>query len=70
MKNSTSETFVIVGADVTNQGTDGSLIGPMYDQIGERYGELPENYLADHGFAQEKDITKFPLGEIISPVTT
>ncbi|VAX35884.1 hypothetical protein MNBD_PLANCTO02-2741, partial [hydrothermal vent metagenome] len=33
-----------------NQGTDGSLIGPMYDQIGERYGELPEDYLADHGF--------------------
>ncbi|VAX41725.1 hypothetical protein MNBD_PLANCTO02-2498 [hydrothermal vent metagenome] len=41
-----------------NQETDGSLIGPMYDQIGERYGELPEDYLADHGFAQEKDITK------------
>ena len=54
----TAETYVIVGADVTNQGTDGSLIGPMYDQIGERYDELPEDYLADHGFAQEKDITK------------
>ncbi len=54
----TAETLVIVGTDVTSQGTDGSLIGPMYDQIGERYDELPEDYLADHGFAQEKDITK------------
>jgi len=54
----TTETLVITGVDVNNQGTDGSLIGPMYDQLGRRYGQLPEDYLADCGFVQLDDITK------------
>lgn len=54
----TAETLVITGVDVNNQGTDGGLIGPMYDQLGERYGQLPEEYLADCGFVQLDDITK------------
>jgi len=53
-----TNTYVILGTDVTNQGTDGGLIGPMYDQLGERYGQLPEDYLTDHGFAQADDVTK------------
>jgi hypothetical protein len=52
---------VIVGHDVNNQGADGSLIGPMYDQLGERYDQLPEDYLADSGFTQKDDITKLEL---------
>jgi len=54
----TAETLVITGVDVNNQGTDGSLIGPMYDQLGERYGVLPKDYLADCGFVQLDDVTK------------
>ena len=54
----TVETLVITGVDVNNQGTDGSLLGPMYDQLGERYGQLPKEYLADCGFVQLDDITR------------
>ncbi len=47
-----------MGVDVNNEGADGGLIGPMYDQLEERYQEQPTEYLADCGFVQLHDITK------------
>lgn len=52
----TADSLVIVGADVTNQGTDGGLMKPMVEQLKERYGTLPAEYLADAGFVNLDDI--------------
>lgn len=54
----TAGTFVIVGADVTNAGTDGGQSQPMVDQIAERYQQRPKEYLADGGFVSLDDITE------------
>lgn len=54
----TTTSQVIVGVDVTNQGTDGGLMKPMVEQIQERYGITPAEYLADGGFVNLDDITQ------------
>ena len=53
----TAETLVIVGADVTNSGTDGGQMQPMVEQIESRHGTRPREYLADGGFVSLDDIT-------------
>jgi transposase len=53
----TAETLVIVGADVTNAGTDGGQMTPMVEQIESRYGIRPDEYLADGGFVNLDEIT-------------
>ena len=49
--------LVIVGADVTQAGTDGGQMKPMVDQIEHRYQTRPDEYLADGGFVSLSDIT-------------
>jgi transposase len=49
---------LIVGVDVTNQGTDNGLMGPMHDRLQKDYGVTPENYLVDGGFTKESDVTQ------------
>lgn len=53
----TAETGVVVGVDVTNAGTDGGQMGPMLEQLQQRYHEQPREYLADGGFIKLADIT-------------
>ncbi len=52
----TTETLVIVGADVLNSGSDGGQMTPMVKQIEEHYRTQPEEYLADGGFSTLQDI--------------
>jgi hypothetical protein len=40
----------VVGLDVTNEGTDGSQLVPMLEQIQQRHGARPQEALADGGF--------------------
>lgn len=47
---------VIVGVDVTNQGSDQGLLGPMLQQIRKRCGRAPQALLVDGGFATLEDI--------------
>jgi transposase len=42
---------VIVGVDVTNEGTDGGQMTPMREQIEERFRQKPQEMLVDGGFA-------------------
>lgn len=49
---------LIVGVDVTNQGTDAGLMDPMLEQVEERTGQVPDEHLADGGFATVDDIEK------------
>jgi transposase len=46
----TDESGVIVGADVTNNGTDQPHVVPMLEEIQRRTGEMPREYLVDGGF--------------------
>jgi hypothetical protein len=46
-----TQTGVIMGVDVTNSGSDQDQLPPMLDQLGERYGRVPEEALVDGGFA-------------------
>jgi transposase len=47
---------VIVGVDVTNSGGDGGQMLPMVEQLDQRYGQTPNEYLVDGGFATKEDI--------------
>lgn len=47
---------VIVGVDVIATGSDMGQMMPMVEQIEERYGKYPNEYLADGGFAKHEDI--------------
>ena len=44
-------TGIIVGVDVTNEGTDNEQMPPMLDQLKERYERIPDEILVDGGFA-------------------
>jgi len=50
--------LVIVGADVTNAGSDGGQMDPMVEQIEEDQGQLPDEYYTDGGFSTKDDIEK------------
>ena len=48
---------IIVGVDVTNSGSDRGQMGTMHENISQRYGKIPDNYLVDCGFATKEEIT-------------
>jgi transposase len=52
----TTGSGVIVGVDVTNSGGDGGQMGPMLEQMQERYQKKPEEMLIDGGFTTHADI--------------
>jgi transposase len=52
----TTEGGVIVGVEVTNEGTDFAQMPPMASQIEERFGQRPEAMLVDGGFVTVKAI--------------
>lgn len=47
----------IVGVQVTNRGADGGLAAPLEQQVAERTGQHPAEYLLDGGLATRDDIT-------------
>jgi hypothetical protein len=48
---------VILGVAVTAQGTDAGQAVPMEQQVLQRTGQHPKDYLMDGGFATGEDIT-------------
>jgi hypothetical protein len=51
-----TESRIIVGVDITNAVSDSGQMGPMLDEIKERHGQVPKDYLVDGGFASRDDI--------------
>jgi transposase len=49
---------VIVGVDVTNQGSDSGQMQPMVEQIAHNYQQLPREHLVDGGFSSRDDTTR------------
>ena len=53
---SDSQARVIVGVEVTNEGTDGGQLPPMLDQIEERYDRLPDYVQVDSAYANKESV--------------
>jgi transposase len=53
----TADSRVIVGVSVTNCGSDSGLLGPMLDQVEDRFGVRPVEALVDGGFVSSDDMT-------------
>jgi transposase/ribosomal protein L34 len=51
-------TRMIVSVDVTNNGSDGGQMSPVHEDVCQRYGKVPDDYMVDGGFATNDDITK------------
>lgn len=51
-----TETQVIVGVEVVNQGTDAGQMAPLVEQIKDRTAVRPREVLVDGGFATKDDI--------------
>jgi transposase len=51
-----TETQVVAGVDVSNEGSDQAQMSPMLDQLEDRYDHVPDEYLADGGFAAVPEI--------------
>jgi hypothetical protein len=47
----------ILAVEVSQQGSDGGLVGPLEHQVVERTGQQPTTYLFDGGLATRDDIT-------------
>jgi transposase len=58
-----TDSQVIVGVDVSQSGSDGGQMQPMIEQIEQRYGQAPKEYLADGGFSTLDDIEKVSTPE-------
>ena len=57
---------IIVGVDVTNEGSDAGLAVPMVEQIQKRHGTLPKEGLWDGGYTMVKDtITLTQMGVVV-----
>jgi transposase len=57
-----TDSGVIVGVDVTNQGTDAGLMEPMLEQVEERTEQRPAAHLTDGGYSVLDDIEKASAG--------
>lgn len=53
-----TEGQVIVGVEVSNEGSDQGQMEPMLEQIAERYERVPQEYLVDGGFANHEAIDR------------
>ena len=51
-----SATLFITGLDLVNSGSDMNQMLPMHAQHRDRYGRVPEQWLADGGFAKHEHI--------------
>jgi hypothetical protein len=52
-----AEAQIITGVEVIKSGSDRGQLAPMMEQHQTRYGEVPDEALADGGFATKEDIT-------------
>lgn len=51
-----TDSQIIVGVDVSNIGSDLGQLSPMLDQVEQRYGQRPAEWLVDGGYARHDDI--------------
>ncbi len=61
---------VIVGVDVTNDGTDGGEMAPMHEKIRSTYGRTPKRQLVDGAFATKDAVQAVEIAgtEVVSAI--
>jgi transposase len=59
-----TKTQVIVGVEVLTVGSDQGQMGPMVEQIADRYDKVPGAMLVDGGFAKHEDIETVSGAEV------
>ena len=61
-----TDSRIIVGVDVTNEGSDAGLAVPMVEQIQQRHGAIPDELLLDGGYAAVKEtMTLTQMGIVV-----
>jgi transposase len=65
-----AQSRIVVGVEVTNEGSDSGQMEPMLEQVAENFATLPEEYLVDGGFSSREDTTKLEQRgvKVYSPV--
>lgn len=58
-----TQTQVIAGVDVVNEGSDRGQMPPMVEQLERRYDARPKEVLVDGGFVRHEDIEALGDGE-------
>jgi transposase len=53
---SDADARVIVAVDVTNEGTDGGQLVPLYEKIQSDYGKTPQKILVDSAYATKEGV--------------
>lgn len=53
-----ADTRIIVGVQVSNEGTDGGELSPMHQEVIENYDKTPENVLVDSAYATKEGVTE------------
>jgi len=61
---------IIVGVDVTNQGSDSGQMEPMISQLEQKFGMKPAEYLVEGGFSSRDDTTQLEQSgvKVYSPI--
>jgi len=52
-----ADSRIIVGVDVTNAGTDGGELPPLYDKVVSNYGKTPQKATVDSAYATKESVT-------------
>ena len=62
--------LIITGVDLINSGSDMNQMLPMYEQHLDRYGQVPDEWLADGGFAKHGNIEQLEARatKVVAPV--
>jgi len=60
----TGDSRIVVGVDVTNEGTDGSQMVPMLEQLEANYGERPRQILVDSAYATQAAVKTTEANQI------
>jgi hypothetical protein len=67
---SDGEARVIVGVDVTNEGSDNHQMLPMYQRITQAYDPVPKHYVVDGAFPTKAAVKELELKKtkVVSPI--
>lgn len=65
-----TETLIITGVDLIDSGSDMNQMLPMHEQHQDRYARVPEQWLADGGFAKHEQIEQLDARatQVFAPV--
>lgn len=67
---SDADARIIIGVEVTNEGTDGGQMPPMHEKVCHDYGKTPEKILVDSAYATKESVTAVEAAgtEVVSTV--